>query len=163
MRSFARGLRPPLLDEVGLGPALRALFELHSGGPALSLVLDIASDLPRLPPSTELAVYRVFQEALANVLRHAEATHLSLALRSDGRFVTARLTDNGRGFDPLEAGSASASGPDLGLVSMRERAAFIDAELEVTSAPGRGTTILLRVPRVAAPANPERQPVAAVS
>jgi signal transduction histidine kinase len=163
MPSFARGLRPPLLDEVGLGPALRALFELHSGGPALSLALDIAADLPRLPPSTELAVYRVFQEALANVLRHAEATHLSLALRSDGRFVTARLTDNGRGFDPLDAGSASASGHHLGLVSMRERAAFIDAELEVTSAPGRGTTILLHVPRVPAPANPERQPVAAVS
>jgi signal transduction histidine kinase len=163
MRSFARGLRPPLLDEVGLAPALRALFELHSGGPALALDLDIPTDAPRLPQSTELAIFRVFQEALANVLRHADATRLSLELKSDDRSVTARLTDNGRGFDPLDAERASASGHHLGLVSMQERAAFIGAELEVSSAPGRGTTIRLRVPRIIATADPDRQPAAVVS
>jgi signal transduction histidine kinase len=162
MRGFARGLRPPLLDEVGLGPALRALFEAHSGNSALSLDLDVPADTPRLPHSTELAVYRVFQEALANVLRHAGATRLSLELKSDDRSVAVRLTDNGRGFDPLDAARASASGDHLGLVSMQERAAFIGADLEVTSAAGRGTTIRLRVPRVISAADADRQPAAVV-
>ena len=98
----------------------------------------------------ELAAYRVFQEALTNALRHARATRLALEMRHDADAVVVSLTDDGRGFEPRHADRASAGGQHLGLVSMRERAAFIGAELEVRSAPGKGTTVRLRVPLRAA-------------
>ena len=111
MRSFARGLRPPLLDEVGLAPALRALFELHSGGPALALDLDIPTDAPRLPQSTELAIFRVFQEALANVLRHADATRLSLELKSDDRSVNGQADRQWSGLRSARRGAGVGERP----------------------------------------------------
>jgi signal transduction histidine kinase len=163
VRSFARGLRPPLIEEVGLGPALRALFEQHAGSPVVSLSIEGTDDIPRLPASSELAAYRVFQEALANALRHAGASRLSLAMRLDAGAVVISLTDDGRGFEPRDAARAAAGGQHLGLVSMRERAAFIGAELDVKSAPGQGTTVRLRVPPAPAPAPasptvPDREP-----
>jgi signal transduction histidine kinase len=146
VRSFARGLRPPLIDEVGLGPALRALVEQHAGSPTVSIVFDGPESIPRLPPATEIAAYRVFQEALSNALRHAGAARLVLAVRHDAGAIVVSLADDGKGFDPGALRQAAVTREHLGLVSMRERAAFIDAELDVRSAPGRGTTVSLRVP-----------------
>ena len=102
--------------------------------------------LPRLPPSFELAAYRVVQEALANALRHAGASRLSMGARNDGGELAVWLTDDGCGFDPARAGGAMP-GEHLGLVSMRERAAFAGGSLDVDSSPGRGTTVWLRIPR----------------
>ena len=161
VRSFARGLRPPLIDEVGLGPALRALVEQHTDTP-LSMTVDGHDAIARLPPSIELAAYRVFQEALTNALEHSGATHVSLEMRQDAGAVVIALTDDGSGFEPLDAERASAAGQRLGLVSMRERAAFMGAELEVRSAPGRGTTVRLREPCAPAPAGGRESPERAV-
>ena len=157
VRSFARGLRPPLIDEVGLGPALRALFEQHTGT-SVAMTIDGHDAIPRLPPSMEVAAYRVFQEALTNALKHSSATRLSLEMRHDADSVVVALTDDGRGFEPNEADRTSAGRQHLGLVSMRERAAFIGAELEVRSAPGKGTTVRLRVPCAPAPAGQRESP-----
>jgi signal transduction histidine kinase len=151
VRAFARGLRPPLLDEVGLGPALQALIDGHVDRSAFAVTLDVPDRLPRLPPSTELAAYRVVQEALANVLRHSAATRLSLAARVEGRDLAVWLIDDGRGFEPGRAADATP-GQHLGLVSMRERAAFAGGSLEIESAPGRGTSVCLRVPVTSAAA-----------
>lgn len=163
VRAFARGLRPPLIDEVGLGPALRALFELHASMPGLALDLRIPEDAPRLPHSSEMAIYRVFQEALTNALRHSGASRISFTLRHDDDQMVVTLEDDGRGFDLLEAGRASANGEHLGLVSMRERASFIGAELDVTSASGAGTVVRLRVPRPSATPTLNSQPRAVAS
>ena len=161
VRSFARGLRPPLLDEVGLGPALQALIDGTVDRSALVVTLDVPERLPRLPPSIELAAYRVVQEALANVLRHAGASRLSLAARIDGGELAVWLIDDGCGFDPGQAAGAIPS-QHLGLVSMRERAAFAGGSLEVDSTPGRGTTVCLRIPLAAsAPASPGPEPAVA--
>jgi signal transduction histidine kinase len=149
VRAFARGLRPPLLDEVGLGPALQALVDAHVDRQAFVVTVDVPEGLPRLPPSIELAAYRVVQEALANVLRHAGASRLSLAARRDGDELAIWIIDDGRGFDPVAAAGTSPH-EHLGLVSMRERAEFAGGSLEVMSAPGRGTTICLRIPLTAA-------------
>lgn len=151
VRAFARGLRPPLLDEVGLGPALRALIEAHVDRAIFTTAIDVPDALPRLPPTFELAAYRVMQEALANALRHAGARHLAIEAAHDDADVELALIDDGRGFDPAHAAGATP-GEHLGLVSMRERAAFIGAALEVRSAPGRGTTVRLRIPYTAAAA-----------
>ena len=145
VRTFARGLRPPLLDEVGLGPALRALVEAHVDRGAVAVTLDVPDTLPRLPASQELAAYRVVQEALANALRHASPTRVALGVRAEAGAVIVALTDDGRGFDPAHAADVSPR-EHLGLVSMRERAAFIGATLDVRSAPGRGTAVRLKIP-----------------
>ncbi len=161
VRTFARGLRPPLLDEVGLGPALQALIDGNVDRSALVVTLDVPERLPRLPPSTELAAYRVVQEALTNVLRHSGASRVSLAARNDGGTLAVWLIDDGCGFDPGEAAGATP-GQHLGLVSMRERAAFAGGSLEVDSAPGRGTTVCLRIPLAAtAPAAAGPEPAVA--
>ena len=161
VRAFARGLRPPLLDEVGLGPALQALVDAHVDRQAFVVTIDVPEGLPRLPPSIELAAYRVVQEALANVLRHAGASRVSLAARRDGDELAIWIIDDGRGFDPVAAAGA-APHEHLGLVSMRERAEFAGGSLEVVSAPGRGTTICLRIPlAAAAPAGSGREPAVA--
>jgi len=155
VRAFARGLRPPLLDEVGLGPALQALIDAHVDRSAFVVTLGVPDRLPRLPPPIELAVYRVVQEALANCLRHAGARRLSLAARCDDGELSVWLIDDGRGFDPRRAAGATP-GQHLGLVSMRERAAFAGGRLDVESAPGRGTTICLRVPLTSTPVAADR-------
>ncbi len=152
VRAFAHGLRPPLLDEVGLGPALRALVEAHVD-PAASLVtIDVPERLPRLPPPIELAVYRVVQEAIANVIRHSGATRLSVAARLESGVLTVWVIDNGRGFTERAVDTGHRH---LGLVSMRERAAFAGGRLELESSPGRGTKLCLRVPTAAATAGHE--------
>ena len=146
VRTVSRGLRPPLLDEVGLIPALRAMCELHAGMPAISVAIDVPDTLARLPRSAELAAYRVFQEALANVVHHAEAKSATLGITHVHDHLTIVLTDDGRGFDPRAAGREAAGGQHLGLVGMRERATFIGAELVVRSAPRHGTSVRLRIP-----------------
>jgi signal transduction histidine kinase len=161
VRAFARGLRPPLLDEVGLGPALQALIDGNVDRSAFVVTMDVPERLPRLPPSIELAAYRVVQEALANVLRHAGASRLSLAARNDAGQLAVWLIDDGCGFDQAQ-GAGTTPGQHLGLVSMRERAAFAGGSLEVDSAPGRGTTVCLRIPLAAsAPASPGPEPAVA--
>jgi signal transduction histidine kinase len=160
VRTFARGLRPPLLDEVGLGPALRALVEAHVDPAASLMTIDVPERLHRLPPPIELAVYRVVQEAIANVIRHAEATRLSVAARIEDGALAVWVVDNGRGFRPEQVFAAERS--HLGLVSMRERAAFAGGRLEVESSPGRGTRLCVRVPiAAAAPAPAGREPMVA--
>ena len=161
VRAFARGLRPPLLDEVGLGPALHALIDANVDRHAFVVTLDVPEQLPRLTPAIELAAYRVVQEALANVLRHAAASRLSLAARRDGDELAIWIIDDGRGFDPAQAAGATPS-EHLGLVSMRERAEFAGGSLEIESAAGRGTTVCLRIPLAdAAPAGSGREPAVA--
>jgi signal transduction histidine kinase len=157
VRAFAHGLRPPLLDEVGLGPALRTLVEAHVDPAASLLTIDVPERLPRLPPPIELAIYRVVQEAIANVVRHSGATRLSVAARIEDGGLIVWVIDNGRGFRPEQVSDAGHS--HLGLVSMRERAAFARGRLDVESSPGRGTRLCLRVPVVPEPA--ARKPTAA--
>jgi signal transduction histidine kinase len=146
VRTVSRGLRPPLLDEVGLLPALRALCELHSGAPEIALAIEVPDAVARLPHSMELAAYRVFQEAIANVVHHAQATKATLRVAHVDDHLVIVLSDDGCGFDTRAAGRAAAAGQHLGLVGMRERAAFIGAELQVRSAPRHGTTVRLRIP-----------------
>jgi signal transduction histidine kinase len=94
----------------------------------------------------QTAIYRVAQEALTNVTRHAGATLVELELEEQGGGAELRVRDDGGGFDPAVVARAD-SGSGLGLVGMAERARLVGGELDVRSAPGGGTTITLRVPR----------------
>jgi two-component system sensor histidine kinase UhpB len=144
IRRFARGLRPPALDELGLVPAIeshaRSLEEISG------LRITVACDevLGGLPPEAELATYRIVQEALSNVVRHAHATRADVRMGCDGDRLVVTVEDDGRGFDPANA--ISSEGGGLGLFGMKERAGYIGGGVEVTSARGHGTRVRAEIP-----------------
>ncbi|MFJ1580879.1 HAMP domain-containing sensor histidine kinase [Streptomyces sp. NPDC088182] len=144
IRRIARRLRPGVLEELGLISALKALtseITTHSG---LSVRSGFDSALPRLGEDVELVLYRVAQEGLTNVVRHADARHVDLTLRRTAGVVELRLRDDGHGIGTAAEGA--------GIRGMRERALLIGAELSVgrgggrSGAPGGGTDVRLRVP-----------------
>jgi hypothetical protein len=134
VREVSHALYPQTLELLGLPAALRQLAK--DMGPARSKVevrIDAASADERLGPQTEIALYRIAQEALSNAIRHARCRHVELRLGpSAGGQVSLTIVDDGRGFDP-----AKSSGKGVGLTSMRERAESIGASFELTSRRGR--------------------------
>jgi len=144
VRRFARGLRPPALDELGLVAAIeshaRALEQ--AVGIRIRILADPVSGA--LPPEAELALYRIVQEALSNAVRHAQARTATIQVGQQHGRLQASIQDDGRGFDVgLVLGDC---GTGLGLCGMRERAGYIGGSLEIHSAPGQGTRIVARVP-----------------
>jgi two-component system, NarL family, sensor histidine kinase DevS len=140
VRRLAVQLRPKALDDFGLVPALERLAQTFSESSGIRVQLEARVGEERLPSEVETTIYRIVQEALTNVVKHAEATEVSILLvRRDGA-VTAVLEDNGGGFDPDAARADS-----LGLEGMRERVALHDGRLTVESAPGSGTTLRAEV------------------
>lgn len=137
------GLRPSVLDDLGLGPSLESLARSL---PELPAELDIAPC--RLAPHLEVALYRIAQEALQNVVKHADASHLVVRLAVRDDVICLRVSDNGNGFDPTAPvgdgdGHARLS---YGMVGMRERAELVGGRVTVTSRPGSGTTVEVLVP-----------------
>ena len=138
VRRVLRQLRPEALDELGLTSALAELASGFGARTGLGIRRKLPSDLPRMASTTELAIYRVAQEALTNVARHADATQVTLELGFDTHNVTMLVTDNGGGTTEIvEAG---------GIRGMRERAIQISATLTIVSTPGQGTTLRLVAP-----------------
>jgi PAS domain S-box-containing protein len=146
VRDLSLDLRPSLLDDLGLVPALR--WYVDRLAQRARLCIHLAADrLPqRLPPELETVCFRVVQEALTNVMRHAPGRRVWVEVGRDGPAVRLRVADDGPGFDVAEAWRRSAAGDSLGLVSMRERVELVGGELEVESAPGRGTEVRARLP-----------------
>jgi len=138
IRRIARRLRPGVLEELGLISALKALTTEIAGHSGLSVRRRFDADLPELGNEVELVVYRVAQEAITNVARHAHARHLDLTLAHDPAGVDLRIRDDGRGLGQAPEGS--------GILGMRERALLIGADLTVGPHPGGGTEVRLRVP-----------------
>jgi len=142
VHSLAYQLHPSVLDELGLAEALRTECERRGRNSRLDLSVELDSRPPGVGKDAALCLFRVAQEALSNVTRHAGARVASVALKPmDGGFLLA-IRDDGVGFDPTSQGS----GRSLGLVSMRERVRLVNGTLDIESAPGQGTTILAWVP-----------------
>jgi signal transduction histidine kinase len=141
VRSLAVELRPTALDDFGLVPALERLAETFGERSGIQTVVEPHLGAERLPAEAETALYRLVQEALTNVVKHAEASQVSIVLtRRDGG-VTALIEDDGHGFDVDQVDSAA-----LGLVGMRERLALLGGTLAIESPPGEGTTIAAYLP-----------------
>jgi signal transduction histidine kinase len=147
---LARELRPAALDDLGLPAALRRYAEGWSQYSGVSVDFhsdDIGAD--RLPPHIETTVYRVVQEALTNVLRHAHAQRLSLLLERRHDHVLAIVEDDGSGFDAEAVMAAPDIQGRLGLLGMQERVGLVGGVLEIESTRGVGTTLFVRIPLVA--------------
>jgi two-component system sensor histidine kinase UhpB len=146
--NLARQLRPSALDDHGLLAALETQLKRFSARSGIEARLDTSGDPDALPDVVQTAIYRVTQEGLTNVTRHAGATVVELLVAEDEGGVELRVSDDGRGFDPavLPHVNSLTPGRGLGLIGMAERARLVGGELDVRSAPGGGTTITLRVP-----------------
>ncbi len=139
VRRLAVELRPKALDDFGLTPALERLRDTFSEQTGMRV--DLESRIrERLPPDVETALYRIVQEALTNIVKHAQASVVSIVLARKAGAVTALVEDDGRGF------TRNASGEGLGLLGMGERLALLGGKLKVESSPGAGTTIVAEVP-----------------
>jgi len=141
VRRLAVELRPSALDDFGLAPALERLVDTYGRQAAVPVHLEITLGDDRLPAEVETTLYRMVQEALTNVAKHADATSISILLTRTASSVRLVVEDDGAGFEP---GGARDGG--LGLPGMRERVALLDGRLRVESAHGKGTTLVAEVP-----------------
>jgi len=146
--SMARDLRPPLLDELGLNAALSR--HIDRVGERTGLEIDFQYVSPhqahhRLDPAAEICLYRIAQEALNNVVRHAEARQVSVLLVMMGPAVVLVVEDDGRGFQ-LDAAWNDQGEDSLGLMGMQERVSLLDGELTIETAPDKGTTVKATIP-----------------
>jgi two-component system, NarL family, sensor histidine kinase UhpB len=145
LRRLSHELRPVILDDFGLVPA--AEFLAQGVSKRTGLVVTVEGSLEnRLAPAVEIAFYRILQEALANVSKHARATYVHVQVRAEGRMVTCTIQDNGRGFDTSALCTDKDKSSCLGLVGIRERVAALNGTFAITSSPGRGTTLKVKIP-----------------
>jgi PAS domain S-box-containing protein len=144
LHRLAMDLRPASLDHLGLVAALRQHLQTVNGQHGLEVQYEVVGLDARLPDDVETAVYRVVQEAVTNVIRHAHATRVDVLLERRGSKLIVLVEDNGIGFDP----AAAAQSGRLGLFGMRERTEMLGGKLVVESVANAGTTVLMEVPYV---------------
>ncbi|MGH2966906.1 MAG: sensor histidine kinase [Solirubrobacterales bacterium] len=140
LRRIVRKLRPEALDDLGLVNALIALALRVGRGTEVRIERELSSELPPLSSEQELVIYRVAQESLTNVVRHAQARTARIALAPEGGEVVLTVRDDGQGISNPEAADGS------GIEGMRERALLLGAQFSIESAPPRGTTVRLALP-----------------
>ncbi|MGC9451352.1 MAG: ATP-binding protein [Oceanipulchritudo sp.] len=145
VHQFAKDLRPTVLDDLGLIPALRTCLKDFSGQTGIPFQLATPGDLKPLDSTPATVLYRVAQAALSNVAEHAEATEVRLAIRQTRRLLHMEVRDNGKGFNP-KCRNSGMKANRLGLIGMRERMEMVGGKLRVSSAPGTGTTVHASLP-----------------
>lgn len=145
-KDMMEGLRPTVLDHYGLLGGLRWWAEQFSRRTGINVTVQGQEAAPRLAGSVELALFRIAQEALTNVARHAGASRVALTEEVDADTVRLVIADNGNGFDPQQVGQAEDQ-PSWGLMTMSERAAAAGARFSIDSQPGQGTRVMVEVNR----------------
>jgi signal transduction histidine kinase len=142
LRQLAHQLHPTLIEQVGLGPSLEQLADELLRTSGLKVHVTVPDGRSALAPGPRIALFRVAQEALRNVVRHAGVAEAWLTLREEGHAVELIVRDRGRGFSEGD-GQRSAG---IGLIGIEERARLAGGEATIESRPGRGTTVTIRVP-----------------
>ncbi len=149
VRAVSTGLHPHMLDELGLKPTLKGHLEEFSQMYAdIAVETDICNIEQRFPPEIELVIFRVCQEALNNIVKHANAKTVSLSLKLKDAHLFLSIIDQGDGFDVHELRTLGAKRKGIGLLGMRERVAALGGRLTLDSAPGKGTSINVKLPTV---------------
>jgi len=142
---FARELRPAVLDDLGLLAALHSLVNTYSKQTGIRVHLTVFAGVKHLENSIATVLFRVAQEALTNVSRHAHANQVNMSIRQDGQIVRMIIKDDGRSFDVHKVFHTRRS-KRLGLLGMRERVEMVGGTFSVTSAPGHGTSVCVEIP-----------------
>lgn len=148
LRVFLGAFRPPDFVHHELLPVLEGLVAQHEALTGVAVDLTAADPLPPVSLPVKIALYRILQEALANVHRHASVNAARVRLWADGQRLRLEVADEGRGFEPppLTGPSATEREEHIGLRGMRDRAALVGGQMSVESAPGRGTRVYVEVP-----------------
>ncbi|MCX5998907.1 MAG: sensor histidine kinase [Chloroflexi bacterium] len=142
-RGIIDDLRPSILDDVGLVPALKKCLKRLEQHNSIFPTFNQIGAIPRLPCEIETAVYRIVQEALTNVSKHAKATEVKLEISFCANSLAVTVSDNGPGFD---VAAVDQEGDNWGLIGMRERAEIIHGVFHIESSSGQGTSVSLAVP-----------------
>jgi PAS domain S-box-containing protein len=146
VRRFSRDLRPSILDDLGLLPALEWLLEQIKTEYGLVIKLDVIETERRLSPEMELLLFRIVQESLMNVVKHARASRAEVEVRFEEKRVIVAVKDNGAGFVPPENISGLLHSGKLGLAGMQERVQLLGGIININSEPGKGTRITVEAP-----------------
>jgi len=146
LRGIVFGLRPSILDDLGLVPAMRwyARSQLDEAG--LQVEVQAPDPMPDLPAKISISLFRIAQEAINNVLRHADARTVNIELSLQAGVITLQVRDDGKGFDPLHASQSALPDQHLGLLGVRERAELLGGQLQLDSSPGQGTCLTVHLP-----------------
>jgi signal transduction histidine kinase len=146
LRQFVSDLRPSLLDDLGLVAALRQTAKQVEERSAVTVEYNVSGRRRRLNPQIETVLYRIAQEALNNMVRHAHASQAIVDLNFGDDKVSLSIQDNGRGFEPVSVLKPQAQVRAWGLLGMQERVALVGGTCRIESAPGRGTRLLAEIP-----------------
>ena len=146
VRNLSLDLRPSVLDDLGLVPALRWFLNRQLQDVKLNVDFTAQEFETRFPAQIETACFRLVQEAFTNIIRHAEAQHVRLELHQKGDELVVRLQDDGVGFSVPAALVRATSGSSLGLLSMQERVELARGKLKIVSKPGKGTKLIAHFP-----------------
>jgi two-component system sensor histidine kinase UhpB len=146
VRDVMADLRPPVLDDYGLIAALRWYSTQFTTRTGLPITLQAEELTPRLPLFLENTLFRIAQEALTNIIKHAQATEATVTVETEEEGVRLIIADNGRGFEP-EGGPKLNDRPNWGLLTMTERAEAVGGQCQIESVPGQGTRIIIQVAR----------------
>jgi two-component system sensor histidine kinase UhpB len=160
VRAMSLELRPAMLDDLGLVSALKWHLDRVGQRSGLRVGLTANNLSDRLPPELETVCYRVVQEALTNIVRHARAKQVQVTIEQDAAEVRLTIVDDGRGFDKTAAQAKVQAGGSLGLLSMDERVTLLGGTLNIDSAPGRGCRVSARLPLPTRPSSGEITPEA---
>ena len=144
VRNLMVELRPSQLDEYGLASAIRSYGDQFSQRTGIAVVARVAPQFPRLAPKTEVALFRIAQEALNNISKHALATNVSISLEGDGTFACFSVTNDGKGFAP-QGSPTNPIGSGWGLTIMRERAELAGGRFQLATAADEGTSIIVEI------------------
>ena len=150
VRAMSLNLRPPLLDELGLMPALRGYLEGQMQQSGLRIETDFGEADVRVAPELEIGAFRIVQECLTNAVRHAGAERVSVKMLPDGDHLVIEVGDDGHGFDVGQTLERAVQGHHLGLLGMQERITLLGGQMQILSSPGNGTRMSARLPLILA-------------
>ena len=147
LRRCAQGLRPRIIDDLGLEAALGWLADEMEKDLGIEARVEVAGIDRALPPEMQIVLFRIAQEAANNIRKHAGASKVAFKVSGQDDSIVMTVTDNGRGFEVPPRAEGMVSAGRLGLMGMYERARLLNGSLEIKSAPGRGTEVVVRLPR----------------
>ena len=145
-RRLILGLRPMALDDLGLGPAIRWYAETHLEGKGVATSVEVGQPVVKLPKHIEVTLFRLAQEAVNNIAKHADARHASIRVTFPDSLASLVVTDDGKGFDVNHALQLGTSVPNVGLLGMQERVKLLNGRFNIRSQQGKGTEVNVEIP-----------------